>query len=238
MKIDGECPIELIGSCRNKVQVYRSVRIPQLHTSLHFHLKPIQDKRDSRPGDSDGISKSPDCVDVSTDTLPIVTNQTKEVVTKSSIRHSKCSPDDLRSSGASPKGDDATLYKDEYVSQGEDFVDFNQLSESNQYNNPEGSVLRRSSRQHKMPARFDNYELDKKIVGVILMGQVRSWVRVSRNIAWSYYLSMLVTRPDIDCQSHPKLAFHVLRHPKSSPGTVDGIFFRDHESWRTKVDDI
>ncbi|GMN66884.1 hypothetical protein TIFTF001_035948 [Ficus carica] len=31
----------LIGSCRNKVQVYRSVRMPQLHTSLHFHLTPI-----------------------------------------------------------------------------------------------------------------------------------------------------------------------------------------------------
>ncbi|KAG4154841.1 hypothetical protein ERO13_D03G074976v2 [Gossypium hirsutum] len=41
MKIDGECLIELIGSCRNKVQVYRSIRMPQLHTSLHFHLTPI-----------------------------------------------------------------------------------------------------------------------------------------------------------------------------------------------------
>ena len=41
MKMDGECLIELIGSCRNKVQVYRSVRMPQLHTSLHFHLTPI-----------------------------------------------------------------------------------------------------------------------------------------------------------------------------------------------------
>ena len=41
MKIDGESLIELIGSCRNKVQVYRSVRMPQLHTSLHFHLTPI-----------------------------------------------------------------------------------------------------------------------------------------------------------------------------------------------------
>ena len=40
MKIDGKCLIELIGSCRNKVQVYRSVRMPQLHTS-HFHLTPI-----------------------------------------------------------------------------------------------------------------------------------------------------------------------------------------------------
>ncbi|XP_048425092.1 uncharacterized protein LOC125470294 [Pyrus x bretschneideri] len=38
---NGECLIELIGSCRNKVQVYRSVRMPQLHTSLHFHLTPI-----------------------------------------------------------------------------------------------------------------------------------------------------------------------------------------------------
>ena len=41
MKMDGECLIELIGPCRNKVQVYRSVRMPQLHTSLHFHLTPI-----------------------------------------------------------------------------------------------------------------------------------------------------------------------------------------------------
>ena len=41
MKIDGECLIELIRSCRNKVKVYRSVRMPQLHTSLHFHLTPI-----------------------------------------------------------------------------------------------------------------------------------------------------------------------------------------------------
>ncbi|KAF3645142.1 hypothetical protein FXO37_21114 [Capsicum annuum] len=38
MKIDGECLIELIRSCRSKVQVYRSVRMPKLHTSLHFHL--------------------------------------------------------------------------------------------------------------------------------------------------------------------------------------------------------
>ncbi|CAN6447358.1 unnamed protein product [Victoria cruziana] len=41
MKIDGECLIELIGSCRNKVQISRSVRMPQLHTSMHFHLTPI-----------------------------------------------------------------------------------------------------------------------------------------------------------------------------------------------------
>ncbi|KAI5600047.1 hypothetical protein POPTR_002G263451v4 [Populus trichocarpa] len=41
MKDDGEYLIKLIGSCRNKVQVYRSVRMPQLHISLHFHLTPI-----------------------------------------------------------------------------------------------------------------------------------------------------------------------------------------------------
>ncbi|PHT36870.1 hypothetical protein CQW23_24570 [Capsicum baccatum] len=41
MKIYGECLIELIRSCRNKVQVYRSIRMPQLHTSLHFYLTPI-----------------------------------------------------------------------------------------------------------------------------------------------------------------------------------------------------
>ncbi|MBA0610621.1 hypothetical protein Godav_011441 [Gossypium davidsonii] len=45
MKIDGECLIELIGSCRNKVQVYRSVKMPQLHTSLHFHFTYRNDKR-------------------------------------------------------------------------------------------------------------------------------------------------------------------------------------------------
>ncbi|KMS64556.1 hypothetical protein BVRB_019090 [Beta vulgaris subsp. vulgaris] len=39
--MDGECLVELIGLCRNKVQLYRSVRMPQLHTSLHFHLTPI-----------------------------------------------------------------------------------------------------------------------------------------------------------------------------------------------------
>ncbi|KAK8357241.1 hypothetical protein V6Z11_A05G409100 [Gossypium hirsutum] len=41
MKIDGECLIELIRSCRNKVHVYRSVRMPQLHISLYFYLTPI-----------------------------------------------------------------------------------------------------------------------------------------------------------------------------------------------------
>jgi hypothetical protein len=33
--------IETIRSYRNKVQISRSVRMPQLHTLLHFHLAPI-----------------------------------------------------------------------------------------------------------------------------------------------------------------------------------------------------
>ena len=41
IQIDGECLIEWIRSCKNKVQISRSVRMPQLHTSLHFHLTPI-----------------------------------------------------------------------------------------------------------------------------------------------------------------------------------------------------
>ena len=40
MKIDG-CLIKTIRSYRNKVQISRSVRMPQLHTLLHFHLAPI-----------------------------------------------------------------------------------------------------------------------------------------------------------------------------------------------------
>ncbi|PHU01019.1 hypothetical protein BC332_30806 [Capsicum chinense] len=38
---DGECLIEVIRSCRNKVLVYQSIRMPQLHTSLHFYLTSI-----------------------------------------------------------------------------------------------------------------------------------------------------------------------------------------------------
>ncbi|KMS93377.1 hypothetical protein BVRB_032100, partial [Beta vulgaris subsp. vulgaris] len=41
MKLDGKCLIELIGPCRNKVQEYRSARMPRLHTSMQFHLTPI-----------------------------------------------------------------------------------------------------------------------------------------------------------------------------------------------------
>ncbi|GJZ14241.1 ribonuclease H-like domain-containing protein [Tanacetum coccineum] len=91
--------------------------------------------------DSDGILKTPDYVDVSTDTSPTATS----------------------SSGASTKGVDAKLYDDEYEYEGEDFVEFNQLFDSDHINNPESYVLRRSSRQHKMPAKFDNYVLDKMV---------------------------------------------------------------------------
>jgi hypothetical protein len=40
MKIGGYL-IKTIRSYRNKVQISRSVRMPQLHTLLHFHLAPI-----------------------------------------------------------------------------------------------------------------------------------------------------------------------------------------------------
>jgi hypothetical protein len=48
MKIDGECLIELIRSCRNKVQVYWSVRMPQLHTSLQTPIIMININGSSR----------------------------------------------------------------------------------------------------------------------------------------------------------------------------------------------
>ena len=51
MKIDGKCLIELIRSCRNKVQISRSVRMPQLHTSRHFHVTPIVIINDSSSHD-------------------------------------------------------------------------------------------------------------------------------------------------------------------------------------------
>ncbi|GMJ08929.1 hypothetical protein HRI_004562100 [Hibiscus trionum] len=57
MKIDGEYLIELIGSCRNKVQVYRSVRMHRLHTSLHFHLTPIGQRIPCLLGSATGGSR-------------------------------------------------------------------------------------------------------------------------------------------------------------------------------------
>ncbi|GKF30942.1 ribonuclease H-like domain-containing protein [Tanacetum coccineum] len=125
--------------------------------------EPNDDKRDNSVGDSDGITKSLDYADVSTDTFPIVTSQSEEVVTKSPVRPSNNSPYDLGSSGASLNGDDATLNDDEYESEGEDFVDFSHFFESDRSNIPERFVLKRSSREYKMPSKFDNYELDKRV---------------------------------------------------------------------------
>nr|GEY43439.1 hypothetical protein [Tanacetum cinerariifolium] len=114
-------------------------------------------------GDSDGILKTPDYADVSTDTSPTTTSQSEEVVNQSPNRTNNSSSDDLGSSSTSPKGVDATLYDDEYESEGENFVDVNQLFDSNHINNLESFVLRRSSRHHKMSPKFDNYVLDKKV---------------------------------------------------------------------------
>ncbi|GKG06067.1 hypothetical protein Tco_0326153, partial [Tanacetum coccineum] len=126
--------------------------------------EPYNDKRDNRKGDNDGITSSPDYADISTHTPPIGTNHPEEVVTQSPSRLGDGNSDGLGSSGASPKGDYATLYDDDdYESEGEDFVEFNQLFEHDHVNIPETSVLRRSSRQHRMPAKFDNYVLDKKV---------------------------------------------------------------------------
>ncbi|GJZ47218.1 hypothetical protein Tco_0601050 [Tanacetum coccineum] len=126
--------------------------------------EPYDDKRDSRKGDSYGILKTPDYADVSTNTSPTATSQTEEVVTQSLSRHDNNILDDLGSSCTSPKGVDATLYDDDdYESGGEGFVDFNQLFKSDHINNLETSVLRRSSKHHKMLAKFDNYVLDKMV---------------------------------------------------------------------------
>nr|GFA94318.1 ribonuclease H-like domain-containing protein [Tanacetum cinerariifolium] len=125
--------------------------------------EPYDDKRDSRKGDSDGILKTPDYADVSTDTSPTTTSQTEEVFTQSPSRHDNSSLDDLGSIYASPKGVNATLYDDDYKSQVEGFVDINQLFDFDHINNPKSSVLRTSSRHHQMLAKFDNYVLDKRV---------------------------------------------------------------------------
>ncbi|GKC16298.1 putative RNA-directed DNA polymerase [Tanacetum coccineum] len=154
IQLDSLSDIQPYDVCHKTKQIMEPFPLSD-HKTNYLVIKsnePYDDKRNSRLGDSDGINKSPDFADVSTDTSPTVTSHIEEVVTESPSRHSNSNPDGLRSSGASPKGDDATLYDDEYDYEGEDFVDFNQLFESDQDNNPEGSVLRRYSRQHKMPA--------------------------------------------------------------------------------------
>ncbi|GKB57134.1 ribonuclease H-like domain-containing protein, partial [Tanacetum coccineum] len=108
--------------------------------AVDYSNEPYDDKRDNEKGDSDGILKSPDYAEVSTDTSSTATNG-------------------LGSTGASPKGSDATLFNEEYEFKGEDFIESNQLFNSELTSNPESSVLRRSSRQHKMLAKFDNYVL-------------------------------------------------------------------------------
>nr|GEW50605.1 hypothetical protein [Tanacetum cinerariifolium] len=60
----------------------------------------------------------------------------RDVVTESPSRHSSSIPYSLGNIGASPKGDDATLYDDEYNSKGEDYVKFNQLFEPGHFNGP------------------------------------------------------------------------------------------------------
>ncbi|GKC32255.1 hypothetical protein Tco_1039549, partial [Tanacetum coccineum] len=124
--------------------------------------EPYDDKSDIRKGDRDGILKTHDYADVSTNTSPTATSQTEEVVNQSPTRHDNNSLDDLGSSCTSPKGVDTTLY-DDYEYGGEGFVDFNQLFDSDHINNLESSVLRRSSRHYKMLPKFDNYVFDKRV---------------------------------------------------------------------------
>ncbi|GJU64466.1 hypothetical protein Tco_1246301 [Tanacetum coccineum] len=147
--------------------------------------EPDDDKRDSRLGNSDGIKKSLDCADVSTDTLPINSEE----------------------------------------SEAGDFLDFSHLFDSNQDNNPEGSFLRRSSRQHKILARLKgsivwNCYQNMKIVGkLIYLPLIRPDI--------VYAVHCLCQFMHAPCQSHLKLAFHVLRYLNSSLGT--GVCFK-HET--------
>nr|GEU58208.1 ribonuclease H-like domain-containing protein [Tanacetum cinerariifolium] len=95
---------------------------------------PYNDKRDNRMGDNDGITSSPDFADVSTDTPPIATCHLEEVILESPNRPNNSSSYGLGGSSVSLK-----------------------------FNIPKSLVLRRSSRQHRMPAKFDSYVLDKKV---------------------------------------------------------------------------
>ncbi|GJT55353.1 hypothetical protein Tco_0990407 [Tanacetum coccineum] len=118
--------------------------------------EPYNDKRDNRKGDNDGITSSPDYADISTHTPPIGTNHPEEVVTQSPSRLGDGNSDGLGSSGASPKGDYATLYDDDdYESEGEDFVEFNHLFEPDHVNIPKSLVLRRFSRHYRIPASIE-----------------------------------------------------------------------------------
>ncbi|GJT46712.1 MAK10-like protein [Tanacetum coccineum] len=139
-------------------------------------MEPDDDKRDSRLGNSDGIKKSLDCADVSTDTLPI---NSEEI--------------------------------------------FSHLFDSNQDNNPEGSFLRRSSRQHKILARL------KELIFMSLrlmqkLAKVPDGVESPDMLYAVHCLCQFMHAP---CQSHLKLAFHVLRYLNSSLGT--GVCFK-HET--------
>ncbi|GKB26990.1 putative RNA-directed DNA polymerase [Tanacetum coccineum] len=85
--------------------------------SVNEFDEPYDDKRYSRKGDSDDIGKSPECANIFTDTSPTATSHPEDVFTESLNKHSNTNPDGLGSSGASPKGDDATLYDDDYESE-------------------------------------------------------------------------------------------------------------------------
>ncbi|GJT55142.1 hypothetical protein Tco_0990196 [Tanacetum coccineum] len=117
--------------------------------------EPYDGKRDNMKGDNDGITSSHDYADVSTNTPPTATTHSEEVVTQSQSRHSNNNSDGLGNSGVSPKGDYATLYDDDYQSEGENFVKFNHLFEPDHVNIPKSLVLRRFSRHYRIPASIE-----------------------------------------------------------------------------------
>ncbi|GJT59757.1 ribonuclease H-like domain-containing protein [Tanacetum coccineum] len=178
--------------------------------------------------------------------------ESEEIVTKSPIRPSNNSPNDLGSSGASPKRYDATLNDDGYESEAEDFVDFSHLFDYNQDNNPEGSFLCRSSRHHKIPARLKDHGKLKYFLGVEVLetndGLFLNQMKYCMELLSEYGMltckpakaPIPLSMPDIayavhclcqfmhaPCRSHLKLAFHILRYLNSSLGT--GVCFK-HET--------
>ncbi|GKB66235.1 putative RNA-directed DNA polymerase, partial [Tanacetum coccineum] len=96
----------------------------------YYSNEPYDDKRDNENGDSDGILKSHDYAEVSTDTSSTATSHSEKVVNRSPKRTDNSSSDGLGSTGASPKGSDATLFDEEYEFEGEDFIESNQLFDS------------------------------------------------------------------------------------------------------------